>query len=89
MVRFTNSGSEAVGTAVRLARAYTGRRMLVRFEGHYHGWQDVVYWSNHVDPAAAGPADSRAPSPPAPASRSSWRTRSMVLTWNDPRASSG
>ena len=57
MVRFTNSGSEAVGTAVRLARAYTGRRLLVRFEGHYHGWQDVVYWSNHVDPAAAGPAD--------------------------------
>ena len=55
MVRFTNSGSEAVGTAVRLARAYTGRRILVRFEGHYHGWQDVVYWSNHVDPAAAGP----------------------------------
>ena len=38
MVRFTNSGSEAVGTAVRLARAFTGRRILVRFEGHYHGW---------------------------------------------------
>jgi glutamate-1-semialdehyde 2,1-aminomutase len=51
MVRFTNSGSEAVGTAVRLARAFTGRRILVRFEGHYHGWQDTVYWSNHVAPA--------------------------------------
>jgi len=61
MVRFTNSGSEAVGTAVRLARAFTGRRILVRFEGHYHGWQDVVYWSNHVDPAAAGPADRPRP----------------------------
>lgn len=32
-VRFTNSGSEAVGTAVRLARATTGRRIVVRFEG--------------------------------------------------------
>ena len=61
MVRFTNSGSEAVGTAVRLARAYTGRRLLVRFEGHYHGWQDVVYWSNHVDPDDAGPADHPRP----------------------------
>ena len=61
LVRFTNSGSEAVGTAVRLARAHTGRRLLVRFEGHYHGWQDVVYWSNHVDPDAAGPADHAAP----------------------------
>ena len=31
---------------------YTGRRLIIRFEGHYHGWQDTVYWSNHVDPAA-------------------------------------
>src|SRR5664280_2746 len=61
MLRFTNSGSEAVGTAVRLARAHTGRRLLVRFEGHYHGWQDVVYWSNHVDPDEAGPADHPRP----------------------------
>ncbi len=61
MVRFTNSGSEAVGSAVRIARAYTGRRLVIRFEGHYHGWQDTVYWSNHVDPAQAGPAE---PSPP-------------------------
>ena len=63
MVRFTNSGSEAVGTAVRLARAYTGRRVVVRFEGHYHGWQDTVYWSNHVDPALAGPASRPRPVP--------------------------
>ncbi len=49
-VRFSNSGSEVVGTAIRLARAHTGRRLIIRFEGHYHGWQDTVYWSNHVDP---------------------------------------
>ena len=60
-VRFTNSGSEAVGTAVRLARATTGRRVIVRFEGHYHGWQDTVYWSNHVDPSLAGPAEHPRP----------------------------
>src|SRR4249919_2190760 len=65
-VRFTNSGSEAVGTAVRLARATTGRRLVIRFEGHYHGWQDVVYWSNHVDPAAAGPASHPRPVPSGP-----------------------
>ena len=74
MVRFTNSGSEAVGTAVRLARAYTGRRLVIRFEGHYHGWQDIVYWSNHVDPAAAGPASQPAAGPVrAPASRRAGR----------------
>ncbi|MGH2346815.1 MAG: aminotransferase class III-fold pyridoxal phosphate-dependent enzyme, partial [Chloroflexota bacterium] len=40
-VRFTNTGSEAVGSAVRLARAATGRPKILRFEGHYHGWQDT------------------------------------------------
>src|SRR5437762_2955290 len=37
-VRFSNSGSEAVHMALRLARACTGRAKHIRFEGHYHGW---------------------------------------------------
>ena len=36
-VRFVTTGSEAVQMVVRLARAFTGRRLFVRFEGHYHG----------------------------------------------------
>ncbi|MHB2016602.1 MAG: aspartate aminotransferase family protein [Candidatus Xenobia bacterium] len=42
MVRFVNSGTEAVMSAVRLARGCTGRALLVRFEGNYHGHSDVV-----------------------------------------------
>jgi len=83
MVRFTNSGSEAVGTAVRLARAFTGRRILVRFEGHYHGWQDTVYWSNHVDPAEAGPADRPRPVAAGPGVPLELADTLAVLTWND------
>jgi len=83
MVRFTNSGSEAVGTAVRLARAYTGRRLVIRFEGHYHGWQDTIYWSNHVDPAAAGPASSPRPVPSGPGVPAELAGTLIVLTWND------
>ena len=41
-VRFVNSGSEATLLAIRLARAFTGRRKLLRFEGHFHGWHDDV-----------------------------------------------
>jgi glutamate-1-semialdehyde 2,1-aminomutase len=37
LVRFSNSGSEANLNAVRVARAYTGKNMIVRFNGHYHG----------------------------------------------------
>ena len=86
MVRFTNSGSEAVGTAVRLARAFTGRRLLVRFEGHYHGWQDVVYWSNHVDPTAAGPAEHPRPVAAGPGVPLELAGTLEVLTWNDPES---
>lgn len=86
MVRFTNSGSEAVGTAVRLARAYTGRRLIVRFEGHYHGWQDTVYWSNHPDPGSAGPARHPEPVPAGPGLPEELRDTLVVLTWNDPES---
>ncbi|MCV7344198.1 aspartate aminotransferase family protein [Mycolicibacterium rhodesiae] len=82
-VRFTNSGSEAVGTAVRLARATTGRRIVVRFEGHYHGWQDTVYWSNHVDPVLAGPADHPRPVAMGPGVPAELEDTLVVLTWND------
>ncbi|MHB1740471.1 MAG: aspartate aminotransferase family protein [Actinomycetes bacterium] len=83
-VRFTNSGSEAVGTAVRLARATTGRRLVVRFEGHYHGWQDTVYWSNHADPRLAGPADRPRPVAAGPGVPRELADTLIVLTWNDP-----
>ncbi len=85
-VRFTNSGSEAVGTAVRLARATTGRRLIVRFEGHYHGWQDTVYWSNHVDPALAGPADFPRPVAMGPGVPQELESTLVVLSWNDPES---
>ncbi|NOZ22219.1 MAG: aminotransferase class III-fold pyridoxal phosphate-dependent enzyme [Planctomycetes bacterium] len=37
-VRFTSSGTEATHMALRLARAFTGRDKVVKFEGHFHGW---------------------------------------------------
>ena len=86
MVRFTNSGSEAVGSAVRIARAVTGRRLIIRFEGHYHGWQDTVYWSNHVDPAEAGPAESPRPIRSGPGVPAELEGTLIVLSWNDPES---
>ena len=50
-VRFTSSGTEANLMALRLARAYTGKPLLVRFKGHFHGWQDHVAfgYDDHFD----------------------------------------
>lgn len=42
LVCFANSGTEIVQVALRLARAATGRRKFLKFEGHYHGWADSV-----------------------------------------------
>jgi DNA ligase (NAD+) len=39
-VRFNNSATEVVLSALRLARAHTGRPLILKFEGHYHGWAD-------------------------------------------------
>jgi glutamate-1-semialdehyde 2,1-aminomutase len=42
MVRFTMSGTEATHLAMRIARAYTGRPRVLKFQGHFHGWHDGV-----------------------------------------------
>jgi glutamate-1-semialdehyde 2,1-aminomutase len=42
-IRFCTSGTEAAMSAVRVARAATGRRLLVKFEGAYHGHADTLY----------------------------------------------
>ena len=45
-VRFLNTGSEAVQGALRTARAYTGKKKIIKFEGHYHGWYDQIHISH-------------------------------------------
>ncbi|MEC0270788.1 aspartate aminotransferase family protein [Paenibacillus anseongense] len=44
-VALSGSGTEAVMLALRLARAHTGKRKIVRFHGHYHGWSDTIFTS--------------------------------------------
>jgi len=53
-VRFANTGTEAIMAVIRLARGYTGRPKILKFEGHYHGWyDDVLATSNPLPPGAA------------------------------------
>ncbi|GGK07977.1 glutamate-1-semialdehyde 2,1-aminomutase 1 [Lentibacillus kapialis] len=57
-VRFTNSGTEAVMTTVRVARAYTGRNKVIKFSGSYHGHFDSVLVEAGSGPATLGTPDS-------------------------------
>ncbi len=62
-VRFVNSGTEATHLALRLARAFTRRPRVLRFEGHFHGWHDEVVHGFQppfdADGSLGTPPDSR------------------------------
>ena len=54
MVRFACSGTEATMHAIRVARAYTGRERIIKFEGMYHGFHDYTLWSTYSPTEAYG-----------------------------------
>jgi len=58
LIRFSNSGSESVQAALRLARGFTGRKKYIKFEGQYHGWFDNVLISQHPSIDDAGDISS-------------------------------
>ena len=83
LIRFGNSGTEVVLHATRLARAYTGRNVVVRFEGQYHGWADQLEWSHHPDLAAAGPPERPIAVAGTPGIPAVIGQTLAVLPWND------
>jgi glutamate-1-semialdehyde 2,1-aminomutase len=81
LVRFSSSGAEAVQVALRTARAATKRWKIIKFEGHYHGWFDNVYWSVAPDVAQAG--DPLAPTPLPGTQGQESGENLIVLPWNN------
>ena len=82
-VAFTSTGSEAVQISWRLARAYTNRNLIVKFEGHYHGWLDSVLISYH--PAADTCGSPQAPTPVLASKGQVLNVREniVIAPWND------
>src|SRR2546429_4402247 len=85
-IRFTNSGTEATMNAVRLARAFTGRPRIAKFEGAYHGTHDWVLVSVAPDPKAAGSRKRPKPVPASAGVPPAVLKHTVVLPWNDPEA---
>ena len=82
LLRFANSGTEAVASAVRLARAFTGRRKLILFEGHYHGWSESVFNRYHA-PLENLPEKGYGPATPGTLGMSSSLDDVIVCRWNN------
>jgi glutamate-1-semialdehyde 2,1-aminomutase len=54
LVRFATSGTEATMHAIRIARAYTARDKVLKFEGHYHGFHDYTLWNCYPQMPSGG-----------------------------------
>jgi glutamate-1-semialdehyde 2,1-aminomutase len=79
MLRMTSSGTEAAMSAIRLARAATGREKLLKFAGAYHGHVDGL-----LAEAGSGLATQALPaSPGVPAAATA---NTVIVPWNDPAA---
>jgi glutamate-1-semialdehyde 2,1-aminomutase len=83
LVRYSNSGSEIVQAALRLARAYTGREKVIKFEGHYHGWFDNVLISVHPPLESVGPLEAPNAVPGTAGQAKSALDDVIVLPWNN------
>ncbi|WP_353182983.1 aspartate aminotransferase family protein [Bosea sp. (in: a-proteobacteria)] len=82
-LRFGSSGSEVAQAAMRLVRAATGKRIIVKFEGHYHGWFDNILWSTAPGLNAAGPEDAPTPAIGSRGQDPAAGDGLSILGWND------
>ncbi|MFZ5858921.1 MAG: guanitoxin biosynthesis PLP-dependent transaminase GntE [Chloroflexota bacterium] len=83
MVRFACSGTEATMHAIRVARAYTGRDIILKFEGNYHGFHDHTLWSTYAPTGAMGNPRSPIPVPSSSGIPKSMREFIITVPFND------
>lgn len=82
-IRFVNSGSEAIMAAIKTARAVTGRSMIAKVEGAYHGGYDYAEVSQTPKPAEWGPADRPTSVPLTFGTPQSVLSEVLILPFND------
>ena len=83
LVRFSSSGTEAVQSALMLARGHTGRDKIIKFEGHYHGWMDNINYQPNPDAPQAAPDEVLPPVPMSAGVAPSMADSIILVPWND------
>jgi glutamate-1-semialdehyde 2,1-aminomutase len=83
MARLACSGTEATMHATRVARAYTGRDILLKFEGNYHGFHDHLLWSTYAPSESYGSRRSPIPVPGSSGIPKAMGDKIITLPFND------
>ena len=83
LVRFSNSGTEATMDAIRVARGFTGREKIIKFEGGYHGHHDDVLVSIQPPRELMGPPDAPAAVPASAGLPASRLQETIVAPYNN------
>lgn len=84
LVRFGLSGTEMMQNAIRLARAYTGKNRILRFEGHFHGTADNVLGGEVTDIDFPVPKDlGKGPFTTAGRAQGALSNEMLLIPWND------
>jgi len=86
LVRFAGSGTETVMHALRLARSFTGRDKIIKFEGHFHGYADALNFSAAPPLDQAGPAHAPRAWPESSGIPASARSDIVIIPFNDEQA---
>lgn len=86
LVRFAGSGTETTWHALRTAKVATGRTKVVKFEGHFHGYNDTLGYSFWPTPEQAGPAEAPRTVPESEGMPAAGIADTIVLPWNDAAA---
>jgi glutamate-1-semialdehyde 2,1-aminomutase len=83
MARLACSGTEATMHAIRVARAFTGREIILKFEGNYHGFHDHTLWSTYAPAESYGSRRSPIPVPASSGIPKSMGEKIITLPFND------
>ncbi|MDQ6669265.1 MAG: aminotransferase class III-fold pyridoxal phosphate-dependent enzyme, partial [Chloroflexota bacterium] len=83
LVRFSGSGTETTWHAIRTARAFTGRSVVIKFEGHFHGYHDYLGYSAWPPLEQTGPEDAPIPFVESAGIPPELAAFVIVLPWND------
>jgi glutamate-1-semialdehyde 2,1-aminomutase len=86
LVRFSNSGTEATMDAIRVARGFTGREKIIKFEGGYHGHHDDVLVSIQPPRELIGPMEAPYTVPASAGLPASRVAETVVAPYNNPEA---